>query len=106
MSLSAQRVSQRVGQAVGRVVARRVVDHVIGQVRARSRWPAARRSNGLVADVAYGADQRFVLRPELGAQSSHMHVHGAGAAEEVVTPHFLEQLRSSENTTGVLSQIL
>ena len=35
-----------------------------------------------------------------------MHVDGAGAAEEVVAPHLLQQLRAGEHPACVLRQIL
>ena len=64
------------------------------------------RPNRLVTDIADGADQRLVLGPELCAQPAHMHVDGAGAAEEVITPNLLQQLSSGEYPAGVLSQVL
>ncbi len=43
---------------------------------------AAGRPHRFVPDVAHGADQRLVLRSELGAQPPDVHVDRAGAAEK------------------------
>ena len=59
-----------------------------------------------VADVADRADQRLVLAAELGAQPAHVDVDGAGAAEVVVAPDLLEQLRAGEDAARVLGQEL
>ena len=39
-----------------------------------------------IADVAHGADEMLVLATQLGAQTTDMHVHSAGAAVIVVAP--------------------
>src|SRR5690606_9201440 len=49
---------------------------------------------------------RLVFAAELGAQPSHVHVDGAGAAEEVVTPDLLEQLGAGEHPARVLGEVL
>src|SRR5215469_8840783 len=59
-----------------------------------------------VSDVADGTDQSFVFRAELCPQSPDVHINRPGAAEVVVTPDFLEQLRSGEDPTGVLGKEL
>src|SRR6202046_984104 len=59
-----------------------------------------------VPDVADRADQCLVLGAELGAQPAHMHVNGPGAAEVVIAPHLLQQLRPGEDPARVLGQEL
>src|SRR5436309_4105229 len=60
----------------------------------------------LVADVADRADEAFALRPELRAQPAYVHVDGAGAAEVVVTPDLLQQLRAGEDPARMLGEEL
>src|ERR1017187_8545201 len=55
-----------------------------------------------VSDVAHGADQGFVLGAELGAQPPDVHVHRPRAAEVVIAPDLLQQLRAGENPARVL----
>ena len=77
-------------------------------------WPARAAARGrvgdllveLVADVADGADQRLVLGAELGPQPAHVDVDRAGAAEVVVAPDLLQQLRAGEDPARVLGQVL
>ena len=59
-----------------------------------------------VPDVADGADQRLVLGAELGPQPADMHVDRPGAAEVVVAPDLLEQLRPGEDPARVLGEEL
>src|SRR5258708_9570002 len=59
-----------------------------------------------VADVPDRADQRLVLRAKLRAQAPHVHVDSPGAAEVVVTPDLLQQLRPGEDPAGMLGQEL
>ena len=59
-----------------------------------------------IADVAHGADEMLVLAAQLGAQTTDMHVHSAGAAVIVVAPHLLQQLRTREHAARMLHQIL
>ena len=59
-----------------------------------------------IADVAHGADEMLVLATQLGAQTTDMHVHSAGAAVIVVAPHLLQQLRTREHAARMLHQIL
>ena len=47
-----------------------------------------------------------MLAAEFGAESTDVDVDGAGATEEVVPPHLLEQLGAREHATRVLRQIL
>ena len=76
------------------------------------RRPARRRRRvghllvELVADVADGADQRLVLDAELGPQPADVDVDRAGAAEVVVAPDLLQQLRAGEDPARVLGQVL
>src|ERR671916_2656340 len=67
---------------------------------------AAQWADELVSDVAHGADELFLLRAELGAQPPHMNVDRAGAAEEVVAPHLLQQLGAGEHPAGMLREVL
>ena len=59
-----------------------------------------------VADVAHGADQRLVLGAELGPQPPDVDVDRAGAAEVVVAPDLLQQLRPGEDPARVLGEEL
>src|ERR1022692_1019904 len=59
-----------------------------------------------VPDVADGSDQQLVLDAELGPQPADMHIDRAGAAEVVVAPYFLEQLRPGEHPGRVLGEEL
>ena len=59
-----------------------------------------------IADVAHGADEMLVLAAQLGAQTTDMHVHSAGAAVIVVAPYLLQQLRAREHAARMLHQIL
>ena len=64
------------------------------------------RDHEAVAHVADRADQRLVLRAELGPQPADVHVDRAGAAEVVVAPDLLEQLLAAEDAAGVLGEVL
>ena len=66
----------------------------------------AGRHHEAVADVADRADVVLVLGAELGAEATHVHVDGAGAAEVVVAPHLLQQLLAAEDAAGVLGEVL
>src|SRR6266536_4487541 len=46
----------------------------------------------LVADASNRGDHRFVLGAQLGSEPADVDVDRAGAAEEVVAPHFLQEL--------------
>src|SRR5436190_16183142 len=59
-----------------------------------------------VADVAHGADQGLVLGAELGAQPPDVDVDRAGAAEVVVTPDLLQQLRTGKDPARMLGEEL
>src|SRR3954452_11934319 len=59
-----------------------------------------------VPHVADGADEGLVLAAELRAPPSHVDVDGAGAAEVVVAPYLLEQLRPAEHPTRMLREEL
>ena len=74
--------------------------------RARSRRGVVGRQDEAVADVADGADVVLVLGAELGAEAAHVDVDGAGAAEVVVAPDLLEQLRAGEDAARVLGEVL
>src|SRR5690606_21276217 len=50
------------------------------------------------------ADHPLVLGAELRPQPPDVHVDGAGAAEEVVAPHLLQQLGAREDPTRVLRE--
>ena len=50
--------------------------------------------------------KRLVLGAELRPQTTHVDVDRAGAAEEVVAPHFLQQLCPGEYPTGMLREVL
>src|SRR5215469_4622350 len=67
---------------------------------------AALEGDEPVAHVADGADQRFVLRAELGAKPPDMDVDSSGTAEVVVAPDLLEQLGSAEHPAWMLRQKL
>src|SRR5690348_3671188 len=62
--------------------------------------------NESITDVPDGPDQRLVLGSELGAQASYVHVDRSGAAEVVVAPDLLEQLRAREDAARVLGEVL
>src|ERR1700758_2895433 len=62
--------------------------------------------DGLVSDVAHGADQRLVFAAELGAQSPDVNVNGPRATEEVVAPNLLQQLSPGEHPARVLGKVL
>ena len=85
---------------------RRCSAAVVSAGSSRRRAPPSRRQHEPVADVADGADQRLVLRPELGAQPPDVDVDGAGAAEVVVAPDLLQQLVAGEDPAGVLGEVL
>src|SRR5690349_15958458 len=68
--------------------------------------PVALDRHEPVADVAHGADQGLVLGAELGAQPPDVDVDRAGAAEVVVTPDLLQQLRAGEDPARVLGEEL
>src|SRR5206468_359400 len=70
------------------------------------RQPVALDRHEPVPDVAYGADQRLVLGAELGPQPPDVNVDRAGAAEVVVAPYFLQQLRAGEDPPRVLGEEL
>src|SRR6202035_5834301 len=53
-----------------------------------------------------GPDQRLVLRAELGAQPADVHVYRPRAAEVVVAPHLLQQVRPGEHPPWVLCEEL
>src|SRR5215469_11810456 len=59
-----------------------------------------------VSDVPHGADQRLILRAQLGPQPPDVHVDGPGAAEVVVAPDLLKQLRPGEYPARMLRQEL
>ncbi len=46
-----------------------------------------------------------MLGAELGPQSTHVHIDGAGTAEEVIPPHLVQQLRTGEYPAGMLGQV-
>src|SRR4051794_18996012 len=58
---------------------------------------AVARPDELVSDVAHRADHRFVLDAELGPQPSHVDVDRACAAEVVIAPHLLNEVRAGEH---------
>src|SRR3954464_1673360 len=64
-----------------------------------------RLGDELVADVAHRADERLALRAELRAQTSYVYVDRAGAAEVVVAPDLLQQLRTGEDPAGMLREV-
>src|SRR5258708_3488995 len=73
----------------------------------RRHLPALRHCRDkLVPDVANRADQRLVLRPELGAQPAYMHVDSPGAAEVLVSPDLGKQLRPGEHPSRMLREEL
>src|SRR5262249_8061535 len=77
--------------------------------RAHHRVSGLHRAAGpheLVTDVAYGADQLLVLGAELGPQAPDVYVDGPRAAEEVVAPDLLQQLRPGEHPARVLRKVL
>ena len=47
-----------------------------------------------------------MLGTELGPQPPHVYVHRAGAAEVVVAPHLLQQVRTGEHPARVLGKEL
>jgi hypothetical protein len=47
-----------------------------------------------------------VLGAELRSQASDMNIDGAGAAEEVIAPHFLKQLGAAEHLTRMLGEVV
>jgi hypothetical protein len=59
-----------------------------------------------VADVAHGADQGLVLGAQLGPQPPDVDINRARAAEVVVAPDLLQQLRAGENPAGMLGEEL
>src|SRR4051812_35214898 len=59
-----------------------------------------------VPDVADRSDERLVLDAELGTQPPDVDVDGPGAAEVVVAPDLLQQLRPGEDPPRVLGQEL
>src|SRR5437899_3085116 len=64
----------------------------LGDFRAAvDRAPAVLRRVEPVAHVADGADELLVLRAELGAEATHVHVDRAGAPVVVVAPDLLQQ---------------
>ena len=67
---------------------------------------AARGPDRLVADVAYGADQRFVFSAQLGAQPSHVYVDGAWLDVHVLSPHEVEELQAVVHPVGMLHEEL
>src|SRR5271154_3481296 len=61
--------------------------------RGLSAFPGSLDRHEPVAHVPYRADQGLMLGAELGPQPPHVHVYRPGAAEVVVTPDFLQQVR-------------
>src|SRR5580693_689199 len=59
-----------------------------------------------VANVADRADQRLVLRAELGSEPPDVDIDCPGATEVVVAPYLLEQLRPGEYAPRMLGQEL
>src|SRR5690606_30030858 len=59
-----------------------------------------------VADVADRSYEGLVLGAALGAEAADVHVHGAGAAEVVVAPDLLQELRAGEDPARVLGEVL
>src|ERR1700722_3637808 len=59
-----------------------------------------------VADVPHGADERLVLGAELGPQPPDVDVHRPGAAEVVIAPDLLQEVRPGEYPAGVLREEL
>ena len=60
--------------------------------------------NEAVADIADRADEGLMFRTEFGAQPSHVDIDGACSAEVVITPDLRQQLRSGEDTSGMLGE--
>src|SRR5690554_2793141 len=59
-----------------------------------------------VTHVTNSPNQLVVFRTQFGAQAAHMHVHGAGAAVIIKTPHVPEQLVAGEDPTQMLHEVL
>src|ERR687897_90226 len=87
--------------------------------RSTSRTRAVRATSGLdlgegvgdfgdepVSDVAHGPDEHLVVGAQLRAQPAHVDVHGPRAAEVVVAPDLLQQLRAGEDAARVLREVL
>lgn len=53
-----------------------------------------------VPDAAHRLDDVLVFGPELGAETSHVHVDRPGSPVEVVPPHFPEQCGARKHPPG------